>query len=135
MQSCILPNSTAPTCLEWHRLDPGQAKLRSHTLLERDYALMCPLGLYSWQSPYSHVTQPDLCLPLNSQEMGERKTGWQKEMVLAVWVVVRGLDAAGSQFEVSLKTGRYSYIPSEKRIHCSFLSVLELACASSFVYW
>lgn len=47
----------------------------------------------------------------------------------------KGLDAAGSQFEVSLKTGRYSYIPSEKRIHCSSLSVLELACVSYFVYW
>lgn len=60
------------TLSETQRPFPGQLKFSSpYILLERDYALKCSLIPCCWGSPYSHMIQPVLCLPLSRQEPGE----------------------------------------------------------------
>lgn len=86
LQKCTLPRSAAPRHLEWV---PSQAKISSPCiLLGGDYALEYALTLYCWGSPYSHVIQPDLCLPVDRQGTGRwEEDFWQKGTRPAAWAL------------------------------------------------
>lgn len=79
------------TLSETHRPFPGQVRFTSpYILLERGYALKCSLVPSCWGSPYPHMIQPILCLPLSRQEPGER------EKEASSTGCGEGLEAAGS---------------------------------------